>query len=81
MFIRKDLHKDMADIFLGKADGKNLDMAARKPQSIDFHNPLSVLLLVKMCSDGHDFILEEAYPDYSNADCNVQEGVYELSCV
>ncbi len=81
VFIRKDLHKDMADIFLGKADGKNLDMAARKPQSIDFHNPLSVLLLVKMCSDGHDFILEEAYPDYSNADCNVQEGVYELSCV
>ncbi len=81
VFVRKDLHKDMADIFLGKADGKNLDMAARKPQSIDFRNPLSVLLLAKMCSDGHDFIVEEAYPDYSGVDCNVREGVYELSWV
>ena len=71
----------MSDIFLGKADGKNLDMAARKPQFIDFCNPLSIQLLVKMCSDGHDFIVEEAYPDYSGKDTYVREGVYELSCV
>lgn len=81
VFVRKDLQKDMSDIFLGKADGKNLDMAARKPQFIDFCNPLSIQLLVKMCSDGHDFIVEEAYPDYSGKDTYVREGVYELSCV
>jgi hypothetical protein len=81
VFVRKDLQKDMSEIFLGKADGKNLDMAARKPQFIDFCNPLSIQLLVKMCSDGHDFIVEEAYPDYSSDDCYVREGVYELSCV
>ena len=79
VFIKKDVQKDMADMFLGKTDGKNLDMTARKPQYIDFENPVAVKLFLKMCSEGYDMIFEEAYPDYTDEDCFVQEAVCEVS--
>ncbi|MBR5637179.1 MAG: lantibiotic dehydratase, partial [Pseudobutyrivibrio sp.] len=81
VFIKKDVQKEMADIFLGRTDNSDLDMTKRKPQYIDFYNPVLVQLFVKMCKDGYDLIIEEAYPDYTKTDCNVREHIVEISCV
>lgn len=80
VFVRKNLQKDLSDLFLGKSNEK-IDVNSRKPQYIDFNNPILVKLFIKICLKGYDLILEEAYPDYTNTNCNVQERIYEVSYV
>lgn len=81
VFVRKNMNKEMADVFLGNSENKKLDMTMRKPQFIDFHNPLLVKLFLHMFAGEDDLVIEEAYPDYTDIDTNVCEAVYEFSMV
>lgn len=81
VFVRKNMNKQMTEVFLGNGENRKLDMTMRKPQFIDFHNPLLVKLFIHMFAGDGELIIEEAYPDYTGSDTNVREAVYEFSMV
>lgn len=81
VFVRKNINKEMSDVFLGKSENKRLDMTMRKPQFIDFYSPLLVKLFLQMFVGEQKLIIEEAYPNYLGKKTNVCEAVYEFSMI